>query len=85
MKKTYRKPEIFFENFSLSTSIAGNCDIAIGLPSQFVCGIPDENGLGMKIFNTNLGGDCSIPGGDDAKHDGFCYHVPTAGMVLFNS
>lgn len=82
MKKTYRKPEIFFENFSLSTSIAGNCDVAIGLPSQFVCGIPDENGLGMKIFN---GGDCTIPGDENTMHNGFCYHVPTAGIVLFNS
>lgn len=82
MKKTYSKPEIFFENFSLSTSIAGNCDVIIGLPSQFACGIPDENGTGSTIFSS---GNCTFPGDENTMYDKFCYHVPSDGSQLFNS
>lgn len=85
MKKVYSKPMVAIERFTLSTNIAGDCEKPFSLQAQFVCGIPDENGLGMKIFNPSLGGDCVIPGEDNAKYDGFCYHVPTETNELFNS
>lgn len=86
-KKKYKKPMIVIESFSLDTNIAGNCEKPFNLQAQFVCGIPDENGLGMNIFTPGLdGGNCIVPGnGDNAKYDGFCYHVPTENNELFNS
>ena len=87
MKKAYSKPEIVFENFSLTTNIAGDCEEIYGFFARGTCGIPDSNGLGMKIFNTTPGvnSDCVIQGGDDTLYDGFCYHVPTETNNLFNS
>ena len=87
MKKCYEKPEIFFENFSLSTCIASNCDEPFRLMAQYVCGIPDSNGLGMTIFTTSIDGStCSVNGdGMDDTYDGFCYHVSAGGAMLFNS
>lgn len=85
MKKIYTKPEIYFESFSLSTSIAANCDKIISLPSQFACGIPDDNGLGMNVFSPGPSSDCVLPGDSNKEYDGFCYHVPTEVNQLFNS
>ena len=85
MKKSYTKPEIYFENFTLSTNIASNCDRPFSLQAQFVCAIPDANNLGMGIFDPNRGGGCVIPGDQDAMYDGFCYHVPTENNMLFMS
>ena len=85
MKKTYTKPEIFFESFSLSTNIASNCEHPFTLASKGVCGIPDENDLPMDIFDPSLGGSCQVQGGSGAMYDGFCYHVPTENDNLFNS
>ena len=84
MKKTYMKPEIYFESFTLSTNIAANCDHPFDLQAQFVCAIPDSNGQGMGIFDPNRGGGCVIPGSDE-MYNGFCYHVPTENNMLFNS
>ena len=85
MKKTYSKPSVVIENFTLSTNVAGDCEKPFNLQAQFVCGIPDDNGVGMNIFDPSKGGSCVIPGEDDAKFDGFCYHIPTETNELFNS
>ena len=86
MKKAYSKPEIVFENFSLTTSIAGNCE-HIYTFARDICSIPDENGLGMNIFSTGVAGTtCVIDGSPDSKtYDGFCYHIPTETNNLFTS
>ena len=86
MKKEYTKPQIIIENFTLSTNLAADCEQPFNLQAQNICGIPDENGLGMSIFAAGVqGSDCKIPGNDEAKYDGFCYHVPTENNNLFNS
>ena len=89
MKKRYEKPEIFFENFSLSTCIANDCDAPFRGMAQFVCGIDSANGVpGMTIFTTGIdGGTCSVNGGGmDDTYDGFCYHFSaSSGAMLFNS
>ena len=85
MKKNYSKPVIAFESFSLSQSIAANCENPFTLAAQDVCGIPDANGLGMNIFNPNTGGSCVIDGSGNETYNGFCYHVPTETNNLFNS
>ena len=84
MKKAYSKPEIIFENFSLSTNIAGNCEEIFTFTRE-TCSIPDENGLGMDLFNTVAGSSCNIQVGDDTLYNGFCYHVPTENNNLFTS
>ena len=85
MKKVYGKPAICFESFSASTSLSSKCEQILGLPAQFVCGIPDENGLGMNIFTVKQGSDCVFPGDDNGIYNGLCYHVPSDANDLFNS
>lgn len=79
MKKTYTKPEILFENFVMSTSIA-TCEYQIGSPELNVppLGIlftQKENCTYTPAFDEN--GDC----GDG----GICYHVVTNGANVFGS
>lgn len=88
MKKAYSKPEIVFENFSLSTNIAGDCEVKTWLPSNNSCGL-EFTGIG-KVFLDTMGG-CTeedgypIPSvGGDGEFNGLCYHVPY-GDNLFNS
>ena len=85
MKKTYIKPEIFFDSFSLSTNIATNCEVTFDLASRGSCGIPDDNDTGMNIFDLGTGGTCTAPGKGSETYDGLCYHVPTENNNLFNS
>ena len=78
MKKTYTKPEIAFESFLTSTSIAGECEgPAVGNPTRGTCGIPGS-APGMNLFSAGIKGDngCHIPSEDDPNDD-FCYHNPT--------
>lgn len=83
MKKIYTKPEIFFENFSLSTNIA-TCDVP-HTPSYGVCGVGNENGDGLSVFNMGISGsDCQVQGGGP-EDDPLCYHIPDPGSRLFSS
>ena len=84
MKKTYEKPMIIFEDFSLSTSIAAGCEVINKNPSLAdSCGyIPNDRWTGEPIFTTTISGCGSTQSGD---FDGLCYHVPTEDNNLFNS
>lgn len=83
MKKTYSKPQIMFESFSLSTSIAGDCGVKTDAPAAGTCGM--EYGDMGTIFLTDVAG-CSIVFGiDDGFFNGICYHVPVQNLNLFNS
>lgn len=85
MRKQYSKPDIAFENFALSVSIA-NCEIHITGANAGECGYEYEPGV--KIFTDMVNGckpeNGGIPVVDDATN-GFCYHVPIVGNNLFNS
>ena len=86
MKKAYSKPVIVFEDFSLTTSIAGDCERLVGNPSKGTCGIPGSGGI--NVFSSTVTGTsgCTIWDSDnDDVYDGFCYHVPTEAYTLFNS
>lgn len=82
MRKTYSKPEILFESFSMSTNIAAGCELDTPLPSyEQNCGYPIR---GAVIFVE--GTQCTTyPQSPDGTHDGFCYHVPYDDKNLFNS
>ena len=85
MKKTYEKPQIMFESFTLSTNIAGDCEVKTWEPTNSDCGMKFSDGL--YLFIEGVTG-CSVPvvdgtvGNDDFNT--ICYHVPF-GNNLFNS
>lgn len=72
MKKTYNKPQIFFESFELSTSIAANC-IEILTKEQ------EEEIRNEFSFDTNAftEGTCD--------NEVVCYHVPNGYSNVFTS
>lgn len=87
MKKAYESPDIFFEDFSLSSSIALNCERIVGNATQGTCALLGSGGV--AVFTDAISA-CDFtpeslgqPGND--KWDGFCYHVPTEYNNLFNS
>lgn len=79
MRKTYSKPEILFESFSMSTSIAAGCEFITKLQTEGSCGYETRNGV---VFTTKVGG-CEYHEPDE--NDSLCYHVPTTGTNIFNS
>ena len=86
MKKAYKKPEIMFEDFSLSGNIASNCESIVGNPSKGTCAVEGTGGINM--FSDSVSACDFTPAGEgDAADmwDGFCYHVPTEYNNLFNS
>ena len=85
MKKTYSKPEIYFEDFTLCNSIAAGCEIIIDAPSSGTCGYAYEGGHGQTLFTKHLGISICNIGIDDDGTNGFCYHVPVESNNLFNS
>lgn len=85
MKKTYSKPDIAFESFSLATSIAGNCEVKTDTKGGGECGYPmDQVGV---IFLIEMIGGCQVKITEEqsSRYNGFCYHVPTENNNLFNS
>lgn len=84
MKKIYSKPEILFENFTLSTNVAGDCGKIVTTHAENVCGIY-FTGIG-NVFMTGTDGcsDLQVTS-DDGQFNGICYHVPTETNLLFNS
>jgi hypothetical protein len=93
MKKAYSKPDIVFEDFSLSTSIAAGCEER---PSAFAgstsqpCGV--KYAANVYIFTQTMNG-CNrkIPEGNvtgnlvDKNNNGLCYHNPTENYNVFMS
>lgn len=85
MKKTYNKPEIVFEDFSLSTNIASDCDVKANSPTNNECGL---NFSGLMVFMNGMDGCADIKVdnvGGDGVWNGICYHVPVETSNLFNS
>jgi hypothetical protein len=84
MKKTYKKPEIIFEDFSLSTSIAAGCEKKSGF-SMDVCAYYDPM-LGFDVFISGVA-TCVMTPPDAAGdvYNGLCYHVPSESNNVFQS
>lgn len=82
MKRTYSKPDILFEDFSLSTSIAAGCETIIDGQSQYTCGLV----WGRKTVFVQAATGCTTKIIDgDPEYNGLCYHVPIETNNLFNS
>lgn len=82
MKKIYKKPEIMFEDFTLSTNIAAGCEVKVGNPSEGICGITTSD-PNTTFFNTGIANCTYQP--SDGLYDGACYHAPYDTKNLFNS
>ena len=84
MKKEYSKPIVVFEDFALSTNIAGDCEIKTDLQSKNACGV---DASGIQVFMTGMTGcffEVPSDGGGDGEFGNICYHVPY-GENVFNS
>lgn len=85
MKKIYTKPEIMFEDFTLSNAIASGCEEKTNLPSSNQCGMDFS---GMTVFMDGMSGctDIKVDNvGGDGEFNGICYHVPSGDNNLFTS
>ena len=83
MKKAYVKPEVYFESFELSTSIATGCSAGYD-HNNTNFGNPDQCALffsGDRIFNSSTVCDPKV----EFDPGQFCYHVPTANDRVFSS
>jgi hypothetical protein len=89
MKKTYGKPDIVFEDFSLNTNIAAGCEKTPGNQTAD-CGVKWGK---IFIFTTNASGCYSkvvegSTGSDnmkDKQNNGLCYHNPSEVFNVFFS
>ena len=79
MKKAYIKPDIIFEDFTLSTSIAAGCGKPTETPSWNMCGVVFGP---MNLFLSSISA-CTDPVEDGSY--GYCYHNPSDLTNLFNS
>lgn len=80
MKKTYVKPQVYFESFQLSANIAAGCGPTTKLATeQAQCGFDD--GSGKIIFLQDITG-CAY--GQDEGSNSICYHT-FEGNKLFTS
>jgi hypothetical protein len=52
MKKVYTKPEIMFEDFTLSTNIAGDCEGEFVNATKGSCAVTGTGGV--MIFSENI-------------------------------
>lgn len=84
MKKIYEKPQILFEDFTLTTNIAAGCETKTTTPSWNQCAYPVKFGREEKNFFLSTISACTTTE-DDGEYEGFCYHTPTEANNLFNS
>lgn len=81
MKKAYSKPDIIFEDFSLSTSIAAGCE-EIPVNSTTNCGVQFGR---QTIFLDGIQGCARVVQEDLSEFDRLCYHNPSADYNVFMS
>jgi len=84
MKKVYSKPEILFEDFTLSTNIATTCEHN-PLSSETTCAI-DYSGWNLFLVDMAACTDIQVgdPGDEDGQYGKICYHVPTGENVFMS-
>ena len=79
MKKEYKKPQIIYESFELSQSIAAGCEF-VSSAMRGMC--PVMTDLGFSVFITSYGCDYTPPNEDD---DMLCYDVPSDSSQVYSS
>jgi hypothetical protein len=82
MKKTYTKPDIMFDSFSMCSSIAAACEVEATF-ARNQCGV--EMTESISIFADGVT-DCAWKISDsDESFNYLCYHVPSDNYNVFNS
>lgn len=81
MKKSYVKPQIAYESFQLSTSIAAGCALLSTNAAQYVCPVEDPESGFMIFAETNALCDTTPVGGNDS----ICYDIPVANWNVLSS
>lgn len=90
MKKAYIKPEIIFEDFTLSTNIAAGCEVIVN-QAMYQCPYQAGRGSNTKNVFTDEYGGCEWSEGviyeadGTPSYNGVCYHVPMESNNLFTS
>ena len=79
MKKEYKKPELLFDSFELSESIAAGCEYITG---QTIDQCAYYTG-GRNVFVESVTA-CTTKT-QDGTWDSICYHVPNENSNLFTS
>jgi hypothetical protein len=82
MKKQYSAPDIFFEEFSLSTSIAAGCEEK-PFNQTSDCGV--QGPKGQTLFSTEINGCKKKVISGSAEANGLCYHNPYDNYNVFFS
>lgn len=89
MKKTYIKPQLRVECFSLNQSIAAHCGYKdenyLGHPThadKYSCGWDDGFG---NVYWLDSVSKCGTKVGDDFVHEEYCYNNPTGLVTIFAS
>ena len=81
MRKKYSKPDIMYEDFTPSTSIAAGCEEKANLV-EYECGVKYDDEM---LFTSELGV-CTLPiEVMPEPFDRICYHVPEPGNNVFTS
>lgn len=88
MRKAYSKPEIMFEDFSLTTNIAAGCELKSN-SAMYQCQYEVGRGSNKKnVFILDYGctyTEVTIENDGTPSYNGICYHVPIESNNLFNS
>lgn len=83
MKKAYVKPQVYFEDFQLSASIATGCEHTTNHTLN-VCSYETSVGPETKyVFVDGVSACTTVP--EDGMWAGFCYHNPSENNNLFTS
>lgn len=84
MKKSYVKPQVFFEDFRLSANIAGNCGTAAGIKEKATHSDANscqyQTAFGMLYTDSN----CEFTP-QDGLATNLCYHNPDDTYRFFAS
>ncbi len=86
MKRSYTKPEILFEDFTLSVNIAAGCEV-IADHGMDECGynVDKDFGLEFYVFTTQIAGCQNAQLNPNEAYDGLCYHNPSELNNVFSS
>lgn len=86
MKRNYQKPDIFYEDFALSSNIANSCSLANHSTTCSIHGTTDGRFIydGFSFFSGELGSSCDFGPQDDVGFN-ICYDVPSDDSRMFVS
>ncbi|MGN1349195.1 MAG: hypothetical protein ACI4VI_09650 [Acutalibacteraceae bacterium] len=80
MKKLYQSPQILFESFELSSSVAAGCGAIAKPNAAYMCPVKDPE-IGLTIFTKETDCQLTSPG----YYDRVCYNIPLENNSVFTS